>query len=239
MKGGRQMKEKNRTLKVIELTKIFPHPSKEETNFPLFAGSSFEVNSQKPNFVVGVSGSGKTTLIRIIASLEPINAGEIFLDELAIHRLKKKEKIKYLQTVGLMDQFPSKYLSLNLTVRQNLEYTLALYTSIPRDKWEKQIEETCSAVDVIDVLDRKTILLSGGELRRVGLASCIIHEPVLLLCDEPTSQLDEENKERVMKAIEKLNKLYSTLILIVTHDFSIIGKNPTYEIDERRIKKCQ
>lgn len=238
MKGGRKMKEKNRTLKAIELTKIFPHPSKEETKFPLFAGSSFEFKSQKPNFIVGVSGSGKTTLFRIIASLEPINAGEIFLDDIAIHKLKDKEKIKYLQTIGLMDQFPSKYLSLNLTVKQNLEYTLTLYTSIPKEEREKRISEISSAINLTDIIDRKTILLSGGELRKVGLASSIIHKPTLLLCDEPTSQLDKENKGKVIKAIEKLNKMYNTLILIATHDHSIIGKNPLYRIEERRIEKC-
>lgn len=239
MKGGRKMKEKNRILKAIELTKIFPHPSKEETKFPLFAGSSFEFKSQKPNFIVGVSGSGKTTLFRIIASLEPINAGEIFLDDIAIHRLKDKEKIKYLQTIGLMDQFPSKYLSLNLTVKQNLEYTLTLYTSIPKEEREKRISEISSAINLTDIIDRKTILLSGGELRKVGLASSIIHKPTLLLCDEPTAQLDKENKVKVLKAIEKLNKLYNTLILIATHDHSIIGRNPMYKIEERRIEKCQ
>ncbi len=228
-----------RTLKVIELTKIFPHPAKEETNYPLFAGSSFELTSKKLNFVVGVSGSGKTTLIRIIASLEPINAGEILLDDIIVHRLKKAEKIKYLQKLGLMNQFPSKNLYLNLTVRQNLDYALSLYTSITKEERENRIEEISSVVDITGILDRKTVLLSGGELRRVGLASSIIHKPKLLLCDEPTSQLDKENKERVMKAIQKLNKSHKTLILIVTHDHSIIGKNPMYRIEERRIKKCQ
>jgi ABC-type lipoprotein export system ATPase subunit len=233
------MTTKNKTLKVTELTKIFPHPSKEETNYPLFAGSSFKITSKKPNFVVGVSGSGKTTLFRIIASLEPINAGEIFLDDIAIHRLKDKEKAKYLQTIGMMDQFPSKYLSLNLTVRQNLEYTLALYTSISKEERENRINELCSVIDLTNILDRKTLLLSGGELRRVGLASNMIHNPMLLLCDEPTAQLDKENKEKVIQTIEKLNNLYNTLILIATHDHNIIGKNPMFEIKERRIKKCQ
>ncbi|MBN1328518.1 MAG: ATP-binding cassette domain-containing protein [Candidatus Heimdallarchaeota archaeon] len=233
------MTEKIRTLKVSELTKIFPHPSKEETNYPLFAGTSLEINSQKPNFITGVSGSGKTTLFRIIASLEPINAGEIFLDDIAIHKLKGKEKIDYLQTIGLMDQFPSKYLSLNLTVKQNLEYTLALYASISKEETEKRIEEISVALDLKELLNKKTILLSGGELRRVGLASNIIHKPKLLLCDEPSAQLDKINKEKVISAIEKLNKLFNTLILIATHDLSIISKNPMYKISERRIEKCQ
>ncbi|HUT82554.1 MAG TPA: ATP-binding cassette domain-containing protein [Candidatus Bathyarchaeia archaeon] len=233
------MTETNRILKVTELTKIFPHPAKELTNYPLFAGTSFEVTSQKPNFIVGVSGSGKTTLFRIIASLEPINAGEIFFENIAIHKLREKKKIQYMRSIGLMDQFPSKYLSLNLTVKQNLEYTLALYTNMPKEEREQRIEEISSAIELTEILERKTMLLSGGELRRVGLASSIIHKPKLLLCDEPSSQLDKENKEKVIEAIEQLNELYNTLILIATHDHSIIGKNPMYKIEERRITKCQ
>lgn len=226
-------------LKAIELTKIFPHPSKEETNIPLFAGASFEMNSDKLNFIVGPSGSGKTTLFRIISSLEPINAGELFLDDLVIHRLKGRKKIDYLRRLGFMDQFPAKYLSMFLSVEQNLDYTLTLYSSLAKEDRIKKIAEIASLLDFANILERKTIHLSGGELRRVGLACSIIFEPILLLCDEPSAQLDAVNKSNVIEIINKLNDSFNTMIIIATHDHSIIGKNPMYKIDERKITKCQ
>lgn len=232
------MTKNQKTLKANELTKIFPHPSKEETNIPLFAGASFEMTSEQLNFIVGVSGSGKTTLFRIISSIEPMNAGELFFNDIAIHRLKGKEKVNYLRTMSFMDQFPAKYLFLPLTVKQNLDYTLTLYTSLMREEREKKILETVSVFDIEKLLQRKALFLSGGELRRLSLACNIIYNPTLLLCDEPTAQLDDDNKSNVMDSIRKMNELYETMIIIASHDRSIIANDPTYEIDDRRINKC-
>ena len=233
------MTENRKTLKAIELTKIFPHPSKEETNIPLFAGASFEMTSDQLNFVIGVSGSGKTTLFRIISSIEPMNAGELFFNDLAVHRITGQEKVSYLRSLSFMDQFPAKYLFLPLSVKQNLDYTLTLYTSLLREEREKKILETVSVFDIENLLERKAMFLSGGELRRLSLACNIIYNPILLLCDEPTAQLDDVNKSKVMDSIRKMNELYETMIIIASHDRSIIANEPTYEINERRISKCQ
>jgi len=233
------MTENRKTLKAIELTKIFPHPSKEETNIPLFAGASFEMTSDQLNFVIGVSGSGKTTLFRIISSIEPMNAGELFFNDLAVHRITGQEKVSYLRSLSFMDQFPAKYLFLPLSVKQNLDYTLTLYTSLLREEREKKILETVNVFDIENLLERKAMFLSGGELRRLSLACNIIYNPILLLCDEPTAQLDDVNKSKVMDSIRKMNELYETMIIIASHDRSIIANEPTYEINERRISKCQ
>ncbi len=231
------MTKLSKTLKAIELTKIFPHPSKENTNIPIFAGASFEMMSNNINFVIGPSGSGKTTLLRILMSIESINAGEIFLDEIAIHQLKGKEKNQYLKTLGYMDQFPAKFLSMNFSVWQNLDYSLVLHKELPIEERKKIIQEIAEYFEITNLLNRKTILLSGGELRKLALACNLIFEPLVLLCDEPTSHLDNENKEMVMGTVSKLNDLFDTLIVIASHDHSIIGSNPTFKIFERRIIK--
>lgn len=233
------MNKNNRKLTVHELTKIFPHPSKVDTRFPLFAGTSFEITNDKLNFLLGISGSGKTTLFRILSSLESINAGEIFLNEIAVHLLKGKEKIAYLHNLGFLDQFSANNLSLTLSVKQNLDYTLILYTSLTREERLKRINEIASYVELSSYLEKQSICLSGGELRRLALACSLIHEPNLLLCDEPTSQLDNENKQHVMQTMKELHSKSNALIFIATHDQSIIGKNPTYKIIDRRIRKCQ
>ncbi|MHA1629024.1 MAG: ATP-binding cassette domain-containing protein [Candidatus Heimdallarchaeota archaeon] len=228
-----------KTLVVHDLTKIFAHPSKKDTNFSLFAGASFRMTNNAPNFLLGVSGSGKTTLLRILSSLEPINAGELFLNEIAIHLLRGKEKTAFLRNLGTMDQFPANNLALSLSVRQNLDYTLTLYTSLTREERQKRIKEFISLVGLERHLERRTLVLSGGELRRLALLCSLIYEPELLLCDEPTSQLDHNNKQLVIRCIEELQSISNALIVIATHDRTISNKNPTYEIIDRRIQKCQ
>ncbi|MHA1368010.1 MAG: ATP-binding cassette domain-containing protein, partial [Candidatus Heimdallarchaeota archaeon] len=89
-----------------------------------------------------------------------------------------------------------------------------------------------------NLLERKALFLSGGELRRLSLACNIIYNPMLLLCDEPTAQLDDTNKDKVMDLIRKMNEHYETMIIIASHDRSIINNEPTYEISERRINQC-
>ncbi|MCF2143296.1 MAG: ATP-binding cassette domain-containing protein [Candidatus Heimdallarchaeota archaeon] len=228
-----------RTLRAIELTKIFPHPYKKDVHIPLFAAASFQIDAKKVNFLVGISGSGKTTLLRIISGLEGINAGELYLDEMAIHNLGGKEKLRYLRSLGFLDQFPAKYLSMNLSVFQNLEQTLILYCKLQREVRKKKINELISNLNINNLRDKKLRHLSGGELRRVGFACSIVFTPSILLCDEPTAQLDTENKQIVLETIQKAHELYEMLIIVTTHNHSIIGKNPLFEIDERRVIRRQ
>lgn len=233
------MKETTYKLKATELTKIFPHPSKKETNIPIFAGASFEMTSKKPNFLIGVSGSGKTTLLRILMSIETINAGEVFLNEIAIYRLKGKDKIQYLKKIGYMDQFPAKYLYLNLSVKQNLANSLSLHENIQREKRNQKILEIARLFNINSLIEKKTLLLSGGELRRLSLACNLVFNPTILLCDEPTSQLDADNVKAIMEVFKSIKENFNSLIVIATHDRSILASYPTYEIKDRRISKCQ
>lgn len=226
-------------LTVHELTKIFPHPSKKRTNVPIFGSASFVFNATQPNFIVGVSGSGKTTLFRMLASLEPIDAGEIFLNECTVHLLKGKEKRAYLRSLGFLDQFPAKLLHLTLTARENLDDTLLIRTTLAREERKKRILEVAEAFHLATCLEKKAIYLSGGELRRLSLACSIIFHPTMLLCDEPTSQLDEENKKKIMKSIHTLNESFDTLVVVATHDRGILPKKAVYEIKERKIFPCQ
>jgi len=233
------MKNQKETLSVVDFTKIFPHPSKEETNIPIFAGATFKMTNSHPNFLLGPSGSGKTTLLRILLGLEKLDAGEIFFNDLPLHRLKSKEKLRFLKTVGYLDQFPAKYLFLNLTILQNLEYSLILHQTLTKEERKKKILKIIEEFKLENLADKKSILLSGGELQRLSLACNMIYEPVLLLCDEPTAQLDKKSKNNVMNLIINTINMSSTLVLIATHDRTIIKNFPTFEIKNGRIEKCQ
>ncbi|MHA1742876.1 MAG: ABC transporter ATP-binding protein [Candidatus Heimdallarchaeota archaeon] len=224
-------------LQAIEITKIFPHPVKKETNIAIFAGASFEMSAGNLNFIIGPSGSGKTTLLRMLMGIEPLSAGEVFLNGQAIHTLKGKEKIDYFKSVGYMDQFPARYLSLSLSARRNLTYSLRLYRKTGREEEKKQVEEIATTLNLESLLNQKTLSLSGGELRRLALACSMIHNPSLLLLDEPTAQLDAENKETILTLLKKLNETIRSLIIISTHDMTIIEPATTFKIEGRRVIK--
>lgn len=233
-----EIKMKQETiLRASELTKIFPHPSKEKTSIPLFAGVSFEMTTNKPNFVIGPSGSGKTTLIRILMSVEPVDAGEIFLNDLAIHTIKNNERSSYFQKMGYMNQFPANYLTLDFTVQQNLKQALLLHSKLKNEECRKIIQSIAELFDIDQLLQQKTLFLSGGELRRLSLACSTIFNPEILFCDEPTAQLDDENKKMVMQSFRDLQKETDCLIIIATHDQSILEAGDVFEIKDRRIHK--
>jgi len=227
------------SISVNELTKIFPHPSKENTNIPIFAGATFQIDSNSLNFLLGISGSGKTTLFRILASLEPIDAGEVFFNELAIHNLTYKQRLNYLKQIGFLDQFPSKQLLLNLSVKENLDNSLLKRTNLPKEERMKRIMEIVNNFGIDHLLKKMVIHLSGGELRRLMIACNLIFEPTLLLCDEPTAHLDEENKFLVIKNLQDSLEYSNALIFIATHDQTITSPKKTFEIKNRRIQKCQ
>jgi ABC-type lipoprotein export system ATPase subunit len=233
------MTNENKSIKATKLTKIFPHPSKEETNIPIFAGTTFEITSKKPNFLVGPSGSGKTTLLRILMSIESINAGEIYFNELPIYRLTGKEQNDYLKNIGYLDQFPAKYLTMHFSVKKNLQFALNLHRKFTKEEMKKRINEISANVGLDKHLDKRTIYLSGGELRRLCLACNVIFEPSILFLDEPTAQLDDISKMKVMEIIDEMHEKYKLMLVIATHDTSIIKKNPKYEISNGSIVKCQ
>ncbi len=227
----------NHKLSINELTKIFPHPSKPNTNIPIFANVSLNMDAKRLNFLIGPSGSGKTTLFRILLKIEVINAGEIHFDNQVIHYLSHKLRTKYLQSVGFMDQFPARYLSMRLTVKENLDYVLLLRSTLNSNERQERIQSIVKELNITNLLEQKVQTLSGGELRRLGLACTIISKPTLLLLDEPTAQLDAENKKLVMNTINQLYSIYKPLIIITTHDQSIIEeKSAVYEIKNRRIE---
>ncbi len=227
----------NHKLSINELTKIYPHPSKPNTNIPIFANVSLSMDAKGLNFLIGPSGSGKTTLLRILLTIETINAGEIHFDNQIIHHLTSKLRTKFLQSVGFMDQFPARFLSMRLTVQENLDYVLLLRSTLNSDERQKRIQLITKELNITNSLEQKVQTLSGGELRRLGLACTIISKPTLLLLDEPSAQLDTENKKLVLKTINKIYSIYKPLIIISTHDQNIIPKKSTvYIIKNRRME---
>ncbi|TFG10384.1 ATP-binding cassette domain-containing protein, partial [Candidatus Heimdallarchaeota archaeon] len=140
---------------------------------------------------------------------------------------------------GYLDQFPVRNISLQLNVKQNLEYALILRQSLSKEERKKLILETSDNFEIKELLDKQTLTLSGGELQKLSLATSTVFNPTVLLCDEPTSQLDETSKCSIMNVISDFVANSSILVIFATHDLSLIDKQPTYEIKQGGLVKCQ
>ena len=160
--------------------------------------------------LLGPSGCGKSTLLRIIAGLETLDKGEIFIGEKRIDRLEPKER-----NVALV--FQNYALYPHMSVAQNLAFPLTI-TKTEKSEKQKKVFAVAELLGLLDKLSQRPATLSGGERQRVALGRAIIREPSLFLLDEPLSNLDAELRARMRKEIVSLQKRVGRSMIHVTHD---------------------
>ncbi len=186
-------------IKVSNLTQDF-------TDVCALVNVSFEVEEGAVVALIGPNGSGKTTLMRCISTLQEIQEGAIYINEIDI----TEEPRKIHQMVGyLADNFG---LYDDLTVRECLEYT-AHSRLLELDDATETVENCAKEVGVYDFIDREVNTLSRGMRQRVGIAQAIIHEPKLLILDEPASGLDPEARIDLSNLILKLRERGMTIFV--------------------------
>ncbi len=174
----------------------------------LFDGLSLEITDGEFVVFTGASGCGKTTLLNMIGGIEPVDAGEIIVDDLNITRTKNL-KLYFRQYVGFL--FQNFALVENKTVADNLNMVRSQAGS------EISVQVALSRVGRAGTEDQKVFSLSGGEQQRIALARLMVKKCSLILADEPTGSLDAANAEKVMGILSDLNKMGKTIIM-VTHD---------------------
>ena len=172
----------------------------------------FNLDIHDKEFVifVGPSGCGKSTTLRIIAGLEEITDGELWIDGELSNYLEPKER-------GMSMVFQNYALYPNMTVYGNMAYALKI-RKMPKDEIDKKVHEVAKILEIEQLLDRKPAALSGGQKQRVAIGSAIIRKPKAFLMDEPLSNLDVKLRAQMRVELVKLHKQLDTTIIYVTHD---------------------
>ena len=163
--------------------------------------------------IIGSSGIGKTTLLHLLAGLLESNSGSINLYGQDISKLTQHQIDKFRgQNIGIVFQKP--HFVNSLTVKENLQ--LAQYLGNKKDK--NRIIDILSSLDILDKENNKPKELSQGEKQRASIAMAIVNSPKLILADEPTSSLDDENCDRVIKLLKKQASEFKAQLIVITHD---------------------
>jgi len=165
-------------------------------------------------FLVGASGAGKSTLVRLLIREEPASTGRIFVDGMETTRMPRRRLPKLRRKFGIV--FQDYKLLPRLTVAQNVAFALQVTRPGQRHLKEK-VEETLWIVGLEDKLNKFPDELSGGEQQRVAIARALVHDPVILIADEPTGNLDTASGDLVLKLIRRAADDLGAAVLIATH----------------------
>ncbi len=176
------------------------------------AVSDFTMNIKDKEFIilVGPSGCGKSTTLRMIAGLEEISEGELFIGDRLVNDVAPKDR-------DIAMVFQSYALYPHMTVFENMAFGLKL-RKVPKDEIKRLVEEAAKSLDISHLLDRKPKALSGGQRQRVALGRAIVRDPQVFLLDEPLSNLDAKLRAQMRTELSKLHKRLGTTFIYVTHD---------------------
>lgn len=187
-------------------------------------------------FIIGGSGSGKSTLIKMLYREEKPSRGEIVLGGVNVAKLRNSKVYKLRRKIGVV--FQDYKLLPKLTVYENVAFALEVIGA-DNSEIRKRVIEVLDMVGLKHKLKEYPDNLSGGEQQRVAIARAIVNKPSILICDEPTGNLDPKISKEIMKILESINKELGTTILMVTHDIDIVNdmKKRVIVLKEGRLEK--
>ena len=176
------------------------------------AVSDFNLEIKDKEFIVfvGPSGCGKSTTLRMIAGLEEISDGELFIGDTLVNDVAPKDR-----KIAMV--FQNYALYPHMTVFENMAFGLKL-NKTPKEEIKRRVEEAARVLDITHLLDRKPKALSGGQKQRVALGRAIVRNPMVFLLDEPLSNLDAKLRATMRTELTKLHKRVGTTFIYVTHD---------------------
>ena len=214
------------SLKLKNIKKVYPNTEKKKskkgeqekksnllvTEEGVVAVQEFNLDIADKEFIVlvGPSGCGKSTTLRMVAGLEEISSGDLYIDDKRVNDVAAKER-------DIAMVFQSYALYPHMTVFENMAYPLKL-KKVDKATIEKTVNEAAEILGITEYLDRKPKALSGGQRQRVAIGRAIVRSPKVLLMDEPLSNLDAKLRNQMRAEIIKLRKRINTTFIYVTHD---------------------
>lgn len=203
-------------------------PALNEVNLEVAAGEFIAI--------MGASGSGKSTLMNIIGCLDNPTSGEYYLDGINVDKLNS-DQLANIRNKKLGFVFQSFNLLARTSALENVELPLFYNSNINSSKRKHLAQEALDMVNLSDRLDHQPNQLSGGQQQRVAIARALVNEPILLLADEPTGNLDSKTTVEIMKVLQELNQSGRTIILVThEHDISEYAKRVVELKDGKIIK---
>ena len=192
-----------KTLKIEDLSKNFGTTE-------VLKKINLEIDEGNFLVLLGPSGCGKSTLLNIIAGLETINEGSVYIDDYNVSKVEPKDR-----NIAMVFQSYALYPSMN--VRENMIFGLKQAKN-SKEKIQEQLEKVSKFLQVDQLLERKPSQLSGGQRQRVAIGRALVREPRIFLFDEPLSNLDAKLRVEMRREIKKLHQQLKTTVVYVTHD---------------------
>ena len=181
-------------------------------------GLDLEVEAGEIMALVGPSGAGKSTLLNVIGGLDAPSAGTVVIGGWDLFKMKERDRMQYRrEVVGFAWQQPARNLLPYLTVRENIELPMLLKGASSAVR-RTRVNELLEVIELSDQASHRPDQLSGGQQQRVALAVALANNPPLLLGDELTGQIDTQSAQHVYEALRKINQVFHTTVILVTHD---------------------
>jgi cell division transport system ATP-binding protein len=213
-------KKKGKVIPEDELI-VFDNVTKTyQSGSPALNGVSLKVKKGEFVFIVGDSGSGKSTLIKLLLRELVPTDGEIYVNGVNLSKLRRRQVPKYRRNLGVV--FQDFRLIKNWNVYENVAFAQRIVQT-PNRLIKRNVPAILSIVGLASKYKAKPMQLSGGEQQRVAMARALINKPPILLCDEPTGNLDPKNSWEIMKLLEQINKR-GTTVIVVTHNREIVNE---------------
>jgi cell division transport system ATP-binding protein len=204
-------------------------------NQPLFDNVNLELNAGEFAFLIGKSGSGKTTLLQMIYMNVLPNSGSVTVGNFNSQTIKKSELPYLRRKIGIV--FQDFKLLTDRNVFENLSFVLEV-TSTSQKEIKKRVNDVLTQVGLTHKRLNFPDQLSGGEKQRVAIARAILNQPLIILADEPTGNLDPETSNEILELLQKINK-QGTAVLFATHNYDMVRKGNTrvFKIEDRKVLK--
>jgi len=203
----------NNLISVKGVSKVF---KVGEENFTALRDINLEIDSGSFMSFVGPSGSGKTTILNLIGGLDVPTAGNIFFKNTKLSSMNRNQMAQYRRkNIGFI--FQTYNLFPVYSVYENILFPLLLSGSKEKDARER-VMNIINKVGLSDQVKKRPSQLSGGQCQRVAIARALVKDPLLILADEPTANLDSKNSLQILELMSELNKQYKAAVVFSTHD---------------------